>query len=69
MKSFTPTEIAWIVKLLTDESERLKTTMTTDGATSMEQAIAAHMLENYQSVKERLAEAVVTKNRRIAIKY
>lgn len=52
-----------------EESRRLDATMTADGATSMEQALAAHMWENYQSVKSRLAEAIENKNKRIEIKY
>ncbi|NBH77068.1 hypothetical protein D3Z52_02485 [Clostridiaceae bacterium] len=69
MKSFTPTEVAWIVKLLDDEAKRLEITMTAGEATSMEQAIAAHMLENYQSIKGRLTEVVERKDKRMAIKY
>ena len=58
MKTFTKTEVSWLINLLEEESRRLDATMTADGATSMEQALAAHMWENYQSVKSRLAEAL-----------
>lgn len=69
MKTFTNTEVSWLINLLEEESRRLDATMTADGATSMEQALAAHMWENYQSVKSRLAEAIENKNKRIEIKY
>lgn len=69
MKSFTRIEISWIVKLLDEEAKRLDAVMMVDGAAPMEQALAAYMRENYQSVKSRLAEAIENKNKRIEIKY
>ena len=69
MKSFTRIEISWIVKLLEEEAKRLDAVMMADGAAPMEQALAAYMWENYQSVKSRLVEAIENKNKRIEIKY
>lgn len=67
MKSFTRIEISWIVKLLDEESKRLDVVMA-DGTTSMEQALAARMRENYQSIQQRLEAVVKDRDKRIEIK-
>lgn len=69
MKTLSRDEIEWLVKLLDEESKRLDATMWADDTTSMEQALAAHMYENYQSIKSRLTDAIENKNKCIEIKY
>lgn len=52
MKTFTKTEVSWLINLLEEESRRLDATMTADGATSMEQALAAHKLSAQNAMRE-----------------
>lgn len=68
MKSFTRIEISWIVKLLDEEAKRLNAVMMADGTTPMEQALAAHMQENYQSIQRRMEAVVKDQDKRIEIK-
>lgn len=68
MKSFTRIEISWIVKLLNEESKRLDAVMMADGAAPIEQALAAHMRENYQNIQRRMEAVIKDQDRRIEIK-
>ncbi len=69
MKSFTKSEIAWIVDTLESRAEQLKTMSTMAATTSAESVCYTLRAEQLTVAAKKLREAVETGNKRIEIKY
>ncbi len=69
MKSFTKTEIAWIVDTLEKRVEQLKTLSTMEATTGAGSALYILRAEQLTVAAEKLREAVEAGNKRIENKY